>query len=541
MILNFFLFLQGNGNGNGQKRGTNRSDGTPWKLLKTRPETNNSKAGTSGTQVKLSANYFKMLRKPTFEFTQYHVDFEPVVDLDQVRKAFIGQQREYLGGYLYDGANQMYLTHRLPQDLVEFQITSREGKEYTLKIKYTGKIEMTEGAVMQVLNLILRRTMDGLNMQLVGRNMYDAGNKVKLDSFRIELWPGYITSIRQHEQDILVCAEVSHKVMRQETIYEILRNCRQDDQTNWQDNFKREIIGSVVLTDYNNHTYRVDDVDFSASPLSTFKQRGVDVTYKDYYQAKYNIVIRDQRQPMLVSNPKARDIRAGRTQVIFLVPELCRATGLTDKMRANFQMMKAMAEHTQMDPERRKARLLNFTKRIYDTPTSMQHLNNFNTDIDRNLVQFPGRALRQETIQFGAGASVTNDDRVDWTNPMKMNQMFHTIPLKRWAFLYPKRCAKESEEFLNLMRDVANGMHYDMADPKSIELPDDRTATYVTHMEQVMSKDPKLIMIVVPNNAADRYAAIKRLTCVNRAIPTQVIVSKTMQPKVRILVLFIRF
>lgn len=72
-----------------------------------------------------------------------------------------------------------------------------------------------------------------------------------MNQFRVELWPGYITSIRQHEQNVLVCCEVSHKVMRQETIYEILRQCKQDD-ANWQDSFKREVIGTIVLTDYNN-------------------------------------------------------------------------------------------------------------------------------------------------------------------------------------------------------------------------------------------------------------------------------------------------
>jgi aubergine len=193
--------------------------------------------------------------------------------------------------------------------------------------------------------------------------------------------------------------------MRQETIYEILRNCRQDDPSNWQDNFKREIIGSIVLTDYNNHTYKVDDVNFDSSPSSTFMQKGVEVSYADYYKAKYNVDIRDRKQPMLVSNPKARDVRAGRTQLLFLVPELCRATGLTDKMRANFQMMKAMAEHTQMDPDRRKARLLDFTNRLYNTPASLAQLNNYNTDIERSLVQFAGRALKQETIMFGNGAT----------------------------------------------------------------------------------------------------------------------------------------
>jgi hypothetical protein len=48
-----------------------------------------------------------------------------------------------------------------------------------MKIKYTKtQIDMTDNRASQVLNIILRRTMNGLQMQLVGRNLYDAGNKV---------------------------------------------------------------------------------------------------------------------------------------------------------------------------------------------------------------------------------------------------------------------------------------------------------------------------------------------------------------------------
>lgn len=160
-----------------------------------------------------------------------------------------------------------------------------------------------------------------------------------MPEFKLELWPGYITSIRQHEQNVLICAEVSHKVMRMETIYEILRNCRQENGANWQSAFAKEIIGSVVLTKYNNQTYRVDDVDYNSSPSSTFDKRGTPVKYTDYYRERWNIIIRDPAQPMLVSNPKARDVRDGRNTALFLIPELCSATGLTDKMRSNFTMM----------------------------------------------------------------------------------------------------------------------------------------------------------------------------------------------------------
>jgi len=45
---------------------------------------------------------------------------------------------------------------------------------------------------------------------------------------------------------------------------------------------KQEIMaalcGSTVITHYNRKTYRVDDVDFTMNPLSTFEQNGVEVS-----------------------------------------------------------------------------------------------------------------------------------------------------------------------------------------------------------------------------------------------------------------------
>lgn len=52
---------------------------------------------------------------------------------------------------------------------------------------------------------------------------------------------------------------------------------------------------------------------------------------------RYNIVIKDQEQPLIVSKAKLRDIRGGQDEQIMLVPELCRATGITDDMRNNFR------------------------------------------------------------------------------------------------------------------------------------------------------------------------------------------------------------
>jgi aubergine len=306
-----------------------------------------------------------------------------------------------------------------------------------------------------------------------------------------------------------------------------------------------------VLTSYNNLTYRIDDVLFNASPMTTFDMKGVETTFVDFYRTKYQKTIRDQGQPMLVSNPKAKDIRDGRNKPVWLVPELCnvrkktffkifsliifisflQATGLTDKMRANFQMMRAMADHTQMDPGRRTNRLMELSRRLHGTPASVDTMRTFNTDLGKELVVFPGRQLPQEQMLFGNNKTANNDDRVDWTNPMKTAQMYTSVPLKRWVFMYPRKAERDAKTFLDLMIEVGKGMNYEMGEPKIIDLPDDRNPTYIREIQTMLAKDPKMLVIVVPNNSGDRYAAIKRLTCVERAVPTQVIVQKTMMPK----------
>lgn len=104
-----------------------------------------------------------------------------------------------------------------------------------------------------------------------------------MPTLRLEIWPGYITSIRQHEEDILVCAEISHKVMRSETVLDVLNRIR-NEHRDFKVKAEQLLLGATVLTKYNNKTYRIDEISFDVKPSDTFKQRDRDVSYIDYYQ-----------------------------------------------------------------------------------------------------------------------------------------------------------------------------------------------------------------------------------------------------------------
>lgn len=59
---------------------------------------------------------------------------------------------------------------------------------------------------------------------------------------------------------------------------EIGVKCRQSDRDSKQE-MMTALCGSTIITHYNRKTYRIDDIDFSMTPLSSFNQHGTNVRY----------------------------------------------------------------------------------------------------------------------------------------------------------------------------------------------------------------------------------------------------------------------
>lgn len=305
-------------------------------LIYTRPQAVKlSKKGTTGNGVPIKSNYFKLETRPNWAIFQYRVDFSPDIEISNIRKAILRGHKNMFDGFLFDGT-MLLTSRRLKEDTTQLTTQRTDGTNVILTIKFVGQVSMTQQGSLQVLNLIMRKSMEGLKLQLVGRNFFDAVAKISIRDYRLELWPGYVTSIRQHEYDILLCTEISSKVMRMETLYDILQDCLKNYRDH-KEMFKKLVVGTTVLTDYSNKTYRVDDVDWAQSPASVFATKEGTLSYADYYQKRYQIRIRDHRQPLILSRSKDRQKRAGQADLIALIPELCRATGLTEDMRSNFR------------------------------------------------------------------------------------------------------------------------------------------------------------------------------------------------------------
>ena len=75
--------------------------------------------------------------------------------------------------------------------------------------------EVDPKSSIQFMKIMLRGVLEKLNLDQIGRNFYNLKaviKDIKLAKAHLELYPGYETSIRQHENEILLCVEISHKV-----------------------------------------------------------------------------------------------------------------------------------------------------------------------------------------------------------------------------------------------------------------------------------------------------------------------------------------
>lgn len=204
----------------------------------------------------------------------------------RLRSYLVGQHKERLGGYMFDGT-QLFLTKPLSDNSINETILESEtksGEKFKLTLKLTKVVQPHEDEYVQMLNLIARLAIQTLHLQLVNRNFFDPVAKIDLNAFHIQLWPGYQTSIRKYEKDILLGCDVIHKVMRTDTVYDLLKETLNLDRANFQKNFKEKVLGLTVLTEYNNKTYRIDDVDFEKSPKSTFNRRQGEISFAAYYK-----------------------------------------------------------------------------------------------------------------------------------------------------------------------------------------------------------------------------------------------------------------
>ncbi|CAF4232706.1 unnamed protein product [Rotaria magnacalcarata] len=210
-------------------------------------------------------------------------------------------------------------------------------------------------------------------LKLLGRNYYSFDKKIDRDRFKSILFPG----------QLMINVDLSTKVMHKQTIYSGLMDKfnRINDTKQTQDASLKELVGQIILAPIK--------IQIASAKALFF-----------LYLHKYDIKIKDEQQPLISvkasklvakGGPKKEDLG-----LIFLIPESCSITDISDAMRQDFSLMKEMSVYTHIEPNNRYEQVTDFLNHIQ----RRNELNNCHISLDNKLVELTGRTMKTESIIY---------------------------------------------------------------------------------------------------------------------------------------------
>ncbi|TMS03926.1 Piwi-like protein 1 [Larimichthys crocea] len=489
-----------------------------------------SKTGTSGSPIRLTANFFRIVSRPQWVLYQYHVDYNPPMESRRLRSALLFQHEEVLGSARsFDGA-LLFLPNRLHSKETVLHSETRNGEKVQITVTLTNELPPTSPMCIQFYNIIFRRVLRILNMQQIGRNYYNPQDPLDIPVHKLTIWPGYSTTILRYESSIMLCIDQSHKVLRSETVLDFMVNLRhQFGNQRFPDICAKELIGLIVLTKYNNRTYRIDDIAWDHTPTNTFSRRDTEISFKNYYKNQYGLDITDDNQALLVSHVKRLGpAGAPPPGPAMLIPELCYLTGLTQKIRADFTIMKALDSHTKLSPEAREGGVNRFINNIQRNTDAQAELDKWGLNFDSKVLNLTGRVLPRETLFQGSRSYDYGPADASWSRQMRGIPLMNSPPLDNWIMFCTRRCSNEAQSLLQTLKTVSAPLGIRIRSPLMIEY-EDHQESLLRALKQNVGPHTQMVVVILPTDRKDKYDTVKRFLCVECPTPSQCVVARTLR------------
>jgi len=472
------------------------------------------------------ANFFTV-RLRNSEYYSYRMEVYPEVDARSLRRSLLRKKLATLP-FLFDGQNLVILSKKLASsednpDNASYEDVS--GVRYKVSLRHVRNVNSSSPSELQrqVLALVVDSAVSKLKLQKIGKSFFDPETRIDVHEHNMRIFTGFEATILGGKGGVFLQADLIHKIINTSTVLNMMEDIARrmpNRGAAYEEEVKKAVIGKIVLTDYNQKSYRVTDVDFSKGVRDTFPRRinkegeTEATSFCQYYSEVYKRHITDFRQPLLVCTR--------RKSSLFLVPELCLLTGMTDAMRSDFKVMKAVAQHTNKAPLMRLKQIYEMVEKLKSSKDAQSVLNEWGMDITGDWAQVRGRALPGQSITFAGGKSVEVDTRrVNWKDSLTKSVFSGDVQrIAKWAFVTTKQLLDEGVANLVLDRMTEDGSGL------GVEFRQDRLSLFIVEgrgsaedfqetIRSMLTREHEVepfdvVVALLPDNNKVRYRTVKR-------------------------------
>jgi aubergine-like protein len=477
-------------------------------------------------------------REKRQDFVVYSVKFEPEIPYEnrRLRQSLVRSVEEEvtkkIGPFVMSGIN-IYSTLKA-RDVVSLRTTSGEDT-YVVFIQATDTVLKTENAQDELaLNIIVKKMLRAINLQQLTRlpKYFDMEQTVSIPHRGLTIFRGYAVKAGVYGGSVLIYADFASKIIRDQSVLSMIEEVQRANPRSFQAALDSDLVGQTVMAHYgNSRCYRITGLDFTQTPMSTFTQNGNPVTYAQYYERQYGLRITNMRQPLLAHFSKRMN------ETIYLIPELCRPTGITDEMKKDYQCMNDIAKFTRLQPNERLRLCSGLIERLHNQPikpgargvtmSARDVMRTFKLEFEQSPMQVEHRFFNRPEIFMKTGSFPVPDN----ANFNLKGTVLDAVHIPTWAVLTTERDQDRSMELAKVL--------FGKFQRFGVELGRPTIATYrggrdiPNEIDRLYNSIPglQIILIVLPPPFRNDYANLKR-QCISRtAVPTQVIMANNLGGK----------
>ena len=348
-----------------------------------------------GKPTQLLTNHYNFVFNAPAVFL-YAVSLDSDVGLNINLGAFAHKLRELFGAYAFDGTNILAIK-KLDKDA-----TTLKQDKCTITLKLIKEVSTKRNQeTLGLINVMLKRLMRAANLVQLGRDFFWPKPK---DVQGLQLFEGLVNAITPCQLGWHLVVDKVHRVIHRETIRDIMTRILEEQDAKA---LHQELQGSMVFAANNKRLWRIDGFDMSKTLDDEFELKdGTKTSFRKYYAEQYGIKLESKDPGLIVCLPRGSSKKSLKQQPIFLVPELCHLTGVTDAMRSNWKLNKALADTTRMPPSERVKSVQQLIQTVLGSPQVAEEMKKLQIEIKLEPTTVQARVLGPFNVMFNHKKSV---------------------------------------------------------------------------------------------------------------------------------------
>jgi aubergine-like protein len=398
-----------------------------------------------------------------------------------------------------------------------------QSTSYQMKATWVQQIKKEDVDMLIFFKIFLNRLMERGGLIQVGFGKHFDPSRSR-DLKDCQVWPGYSTALSTFQSGVLFTVNPTNKFIMERTAYDVIKGTRSGGNT--KENIAKELHARGVMTTYNRRVYRVEEVSYDHSPKDTFllKENKMtrEVSYIDYYKEKYNVEIKDHDQPLLVH------VNEKTMQKIFLIPETCMLTGITDELKA--KNSRDMRDILFANAEVKYKRIETYFEHLLNHEKCKQMMEQWKVTICNKPTEIDAVQLHPGKILINNGQSIDLSRTPDFDREIK--NLMDMPKLNKWAIFYPRRFKKEAESLMKELQNCLRDFKYPCNPPRRVEIENDRADTWCQSIDDTLKDHPDtscaIFIIQGKKKASPVYHELKKKLVEEVPIPSQMILADTL-------------